>query len=246
MCISFTTLGFSFWILRLIKLSFCCFFLGRNGRTARQPSSASTPKNGNNRNHSETAKHTQFSEMPECYGFSISDLQQHNISSIPICFRLKGNEKFGIQASRGLRKRFKRKHWKGDSLGSANEGHVQAHFYWESHQEKGAEQQPPAALSLLPRLEHPQFGEQVGGIAVEKRQEKEQSPLLPTFSPDHGVPSLTNNLLLSPLLQTEVIPVWGKHREFFTTAPLSPQLSSTPTTWALLNLGNYQRVNAAY
>lgn len=54
MFISFTTFGFSFWILRLIKLSFCCFFLGRNGRTARYPSKASTPRKGNNRSHSET------------------------------------------------------------------------------------------------------------------------------------------------------------------------------------------------
>lgn len=35
--ISFTTLGFSFCILRLIKLSFCCFFFRKNGHTPRKP-----------------------------------------------------------------------------------------------------------------------------------------------------------------------------------------------------------------
>lgn len=54
MFISFTTLGFSFCILRLIKLSFCCFFFGKNGRTARQPRRASTPRKGSRRSHSET------------------------------------------------------------------------------------------------------------------------------------------------------------------------------------------------
>lgn len=80
MFISFTTLGFSFCILRLIKLSFCCFFFGRNGRTARQPSSASTPRKGNNRSHSET-KHV---DLLVCSALVI-ELKQH-ISSLRLFF----------------------------------------------------------------------------------------------------------------------------------------------------------------
>lgn len=79
MFISFTTLGFSFCILRLIKLSFCCFFFGKNGRTARQPRSASTPRKGSRRSHSETEHRHSCQRLQSSVGNT--DCQVHDCTN---------------------------------------------------------------------------------------------------------------------------------------------------------------------